>query len=444
MQIFCFTCHLTAFIFFQQFFVIRVRQLPFRTVAVVFGQIQLWKESNQMAAAYKLDIDDLICKILNVGAPGCSLTKTVKESDIMQLCEITRGVFLSQSSLIEIDPPIRICGDTHGQYAGIFFGFTFKWIYKLISDVMRLFDRGGFPPCVNYLFLGDYVDRGRQNLETICLFFCYKVSFFTNIFSLTISLRFLICDSFSGQVSRKLLFVAWQSRMFGHQPSLRILWGMQSSISISSFVASLPRCLQYHAILWPRRTEDSMHARRSLPPIEIPWTTSSNHSSHWSPESFTSHWLVMISFFIPCYISLISIYPFLRVIPTTGFVAGYPTLGESHTFMVRMSSPKWSSNWISTSSLAPIKSFKMAMNFSAIANSSPSSRPPITAVNSTTPLPWWMSTKILFVHSKFCVPPPKSIVSLPHPAFEWDNLESSKRCINFYRNLTFSFAHHFM
>uniref|UniRef100_A0AC34F1F1 Serine/threonine-protein phosphatase n=1 Tax=Panagrolaimus sp. ES5 TaxID=591445 RepID=A0AC34F1F1_9BILA len=49
---------------------------------------------------------------------------------------------------------------------------------------MRLFDRGGFPPCVNYLFLGDYVDRGRQNLETICLFFCYKVKYPENFFLL--------------------------------------------------------------------------------------------------------------------------------------------------------------------------------------------------------------------------------------------------------------------
>ena len=67
-----------------------------------------------------MDIDDLTCKILNVGSPGCALTKMVKEADILQLCDITRGVFLSQSSLIEVNPPIKICGDIHGQYAGKF------------------------------------------------------------------------------------------------------------------------------------------------------------------------------------------------------------------------------------------------------------------------------------------------------------------------------------
>ena len=40
--------------------------------------------------------------------------------------------------------------------------------------MIRLFDYGGFPPEANYLFLGDYVDRGNHNLETICLL-CRKV-----------------------------------------------------------------------------------------------------------------------------------------------------------------------------------------------------------------------------------------------------------------------------
>ena len=90
------------------------------------------------------------------------------ENEIRGLCLKSREIFLSQPILLELEAPLKICGDIHGQY----------------YDLLRLFEYGGFPPESNYLFLGDYVDRGKQSLETICLLLAYKIKYPENFFLL--------------------------------------------------------------------------------------------------------------------------------------------------------------------------------------------------------------------------------------------------------------------
>ncbi|EDQ86047.1 uncharacterized protein MONBRDRAFT_33999 [Monosiga brevicollis MX1] len=106
-----------------------------------------------------LDVAGIIDRLLEVR--GCRPGKTVslEEREISGLCLSAREAFLAEPMLLRLQAPVKICGDVHGQY----------------YDVLRLFEHSGFPPASSYLFLGDYVDRGKQSLETICLLLAYKV-----------------------------------------------------------------------------------------------------------------------------------------------------------------------------------------------------------------------------------------------------------------------------
>src|SRR5690606_4218319 len=122
-----------------------------------------------MSALKSIDLDDMISRLLDAGYAG-KVTKSVclKNAEIIAVCQAAREVFLSQPALIELAAPVKIVGDVHGQY----------------SDLIRMFEMCGFPPNSNYLFLGDYVDRGKQSLETILLLLCYKLKFPENFFLL--------------------------------------------------------------------------------------------------------------------------------------------------------------------------------------------------------------------------------------------------------------------
>lgn len=115
-----------------------------------------------------INVDSLIEKLLEVRGSKPGKRVDLSETEIKGLCSKAQEIFISQPILLELEAPIKVCGDIHGQY----------------YDLLRLFEYGGFPPESNYLFLGDYVDRGRQSLETICLLLAYKIKYPENFFLL--------------------------------------------------------------------------------------------------------------------------------------------------------------------------------------------------------------------------------------------------------------------
>jgi serine/threonine-protein phosphatase PP1 catalytic subunit len=115
-----------------------------------------------------IDVDDIIERLLAVRGKQTQESVDLLESEIRALTLQSAAVFMQQPILLELEAPIKIVGDIHGQY----------------YDLLRLFENGGFPPDANYLFLGDYVDRGKQSLETICLLLAYKIKYPENFFLL--------------------------------------------------------------------------------------------------------------------------------------------------------------------------------------------------------------------------------------------------------------------
>lgn len=72
----------------------------------------------------------------------------IQENNIQKLCEIAKDILKSEPNTVRVKSPVTICGDIHGQF----------------DDLLELFKIGGYPPYANYIFLGDYVDRGRDSI----------------------------------------------------------------------------------------------------------------------------------------------------------------------------------------------------------------------------------------------------------------------------------------
>jgi len=116
----------------------------------------------------KVDVSDIITRLLAPRNSTGNVRVDLKINEVKYLIEKSREIFITQPVLLDLEAPLKIVGDVHGQYL----------------DLLRLFEYGGFPPEANYLFLGDYVDRGPNGLETICLLFAYKIKYPENFFML--------------------------------------------------------------------------------------------------------------------------------------------------------------------------------------------------------------------------------------------------------------------
>lgn len=87
--------------------------------------------------------------------------KPLAEEELKQLCEDVKTLLIEESNIQPIKSPVTLCGDIHGQF----------------YDLLKLFETGGELPNTNYIFMGDFVDRGCHSLETFTLLMLLKAKY---------------------------------------------------------------------------------------------------------------------------------------------------------------------------------------------------------------------------------------------------------------------------
>jgi serine/threonine-protein phosphatase 6 catalytic subunit len=87
--------------------------------------------------------------------------KILSEETTRNMCDKVKELLIEESNIQPVSAPVTICGDIHGQF----------------YDLLELFRIGGDLPNTNYIFIGDFVDRGYNSVETIELLILYKLKY---------------------------------------------------------------------------------------------------------------------------------------------------------------------------------------------------------------------------------------------------------------------------
>ena len=85
--------------------------------------------------------------------------KVLDEATVKCICKRMKEILIEESNLQNVSTPVTVCGDIHGQF----------------YDFLKIFQEAGEFPAVSYIFIGDFVDRGYNSVETLMMLFLFKI-----------------------------------------------------------------------------------------------------------------------------------------------------------------------------------------------------------------------------------------------------------------------------
>ena len=187
-----------------------------------------------------MDIDKFISDIIE--------KKQIEERDLICVFRMAKEVLFEEGTLLNIELPITIVGDIHGQF----------------YDLLKLFQVSGDPSSTRYLFLGDYVDRGYYSIECFALLIAYKIKYPTSFYMLR-------GNHECRQVNTMYGFYDENVQRFGHSGPWKLFNEVFDMLPMAALVSNSIYCI--HGGLSPDiklADQVSLFERRQELPIEGP------------------------------------------------------------------------------------------------------------------------------------------------------------------------------
>ncbi|EWM26373.1 hypothetical protein NSK_002690 [Nannochloropsis salina CCMP1776] len=190
----------------------------------------------------------------------------IKEHELKKLCSLVKEILIEECNVQPVRSPVTVCGDIHGQF----------------FDLLKLFACGGEVPQTSYIFMGDFVDRGHNSVETLTLLLCLKARYPQNM-------TLLRGNHESRQITQVYGFYEECMRKYGNANAWKYCVDVFDYLNLAALIDGQVLCV--HGGLSPEiRTVDQIRTidRVQEIPHEGPFC-----DMMWSdPEDITDPWVI--------------------------------------------------------------------------------------------------------------------------------------------------------